>query len=145
VRFTFNHNPSKVMGRIRAGTLKLSRDDVGLRFEVELPKNHDAEALAEPIQRADVSQCSFAFRTLDDDWPRDQDGTIVRRVLKVDIHDGDVAAVTFPAYPDTEVDVRSLDEIARRGQKRLALTGIESGIAPAAAARERELALAELE
>src|SRR5215472_14334880 len=84
VRFTFNHNPNKVYGRTRAGTLKLSRDDVGLRFEVQLPKHHDADGLAESIKRGDVTQCSFAFRALDDDWSKMNDGSIIRRLLKVD-------------------------------------------------------------
>jgi HK97 family phage prohead protease len=75
-----------------AGTLRCWCDDNGLRFEVALPRHHDAEGLAESIKRGDVTQCSFSFRTLDDDWSRDDDGTIVRRLLKVDIHDGDVAA-----------------------------------------------------
>jgi phage head maturation protease len=43
--------------------------------------------------------------TLDDDWSKQDDGSIVRRLLKVDIDNGDVAAVTFPAYPDTDVNV----------------------------------------
>jgi HK97 family phage prohead protease len=115
VRFTFNHNPNKVYGRTKAGTLRCWRDDSGLRFEVALPRHHDAEGLAESIKRGDVTQCLFSFRTLDDEWSRDDDGTIVRRLLKVDIDNGDVAAVTFPAYPETDVSVRSLDDV---GQKR---------------------------
>ncbi|MBV8773117.1 MAG: HK97 family phage prohead protease [Deltaproteobacteria bacterium] len=95
VRFAFDHNPNKVYGRTKAGTLKLSRDDVGLRFEVALPRHHDGEGLADSIKRGDVTQCSFTFRTLDDDWSKQDDGSIVRRLLKVDIDNGDVAAVTF--------------------------------------------------
>jgi HK97 family phage prohead protease len=60
----------------RAGTLKLSRHGGGLRLEVELPKNHDADTMADSIQRSDVSQCSFTFRQLDDDWWRDENGTL---------------------------------------------------------------------
>ena len=75
VRFTFNHNPNKVYGRTKAGTLRCWRDDNGLRFEVALPRHHDAEGLAESIKRGDVTQCSFSFRTLDDDWSRDDEGT----------------------------------------------------------------------
>jgi HK97 family phage prohead protease len=144
VRFTFNHNPNKVYGRTKAGTLRCWRDDNGLRFEVALPRHHDAEGLAESIKRGDVTQCSFSFRTLDDDWSRDDEGNIVRRLLKVDIDNGDVAAVTFPAYPDTDVSVRSLDDaIGEQGAKRL-IGRLESEIA-AAAARDRDIELAKLE
>jgi HK97 family phage prohead protease len=90
------------------------------RFEVALPRHHDAEGLAESIKRGDVTQCSFSFRTLDDDWSRDDDDAIVRRLSKVDIGNGDVAAVTFSAYPDTNVSVRSLDDsIGHAGIDRL--------------------------
>ena len=71
----------------------------------------------------------------------------MRRLLKVDIDNGDVAAVTFPAYPDTDVSVRSLDdEIGEQGAKRLTgRLGIEAETAAAAAARERDIELAKLE
>jgi uncharacterized protein len=146
VRFTFNHNPNKVYGRTKAGTLKLSRDDVGLRFEVALPRHHEAEGLAESIKRGDVTQCSFSFRTLDDDWSKQDDGSIVRRLLKVDIDNGDVAAVTFPAYPDTDVNVRSLDDIGERGREAFDRQASRTAeVAAAAAARERNIELAKLE
>src|SRR5215831_20416583 len=119
----FNHNPNKIYGRTKAGTLRCWRDDNGLRFEVALPRHHDAEGLAESIKRGDVTQCSFSFRTLDDDWSRDDEGNIVRRLLKVDFDNGDVAAVTFPAYPDTDVSVRalqeSINEVEQRGRQKL--------------------------
>jgi phage head maturation protease len=97
----------------------------------------------------DVSRCSFAFRTLDDDWSRDEDGTIVRRLLKVDIHDGDVAAVTFPACPDTDVSVRAFlstvdNEIESHGREVLDRREAEKRNA-SAEAREREIELAMLE
>lgn len=138
VRFTFNHDPSRVYGRTRAGTLQVSRDDNGLVFEVELPDTDEAESLATAVRRGDVSQCSFAFRTLEDDWSEDEDGTLVRRLLKLSIDNGDVSAVTFPAYPDTEVECRAIEQ---RGRACLA----DQGWRIQAAARKRALDLAEAE
>jgi len=138
VRFTFNHEPSRIYGRTRAGTLQVSRDDEGLVFEVELPDTDEAESLATAVRRGDISQCSFAFRTLDDDWSIEDDGTMVRRLLKLDINNGDVAAVTFPAYPETEVEARAT---MARGQARLGREAWRR----AAAGRARALALAECE
>jgi hypothetical protein len=60
--------------------------------------------------------------------------------MKVDLQHGDVGAVTFPTYPDTEANFRSLDEVARRGREGLGLSGTESGVVAAVVARERELA-----
>ena len=90
--FKQNIGENKVYCRTKAGTLRCWGDNVALRFEGALPRHHDAEGLAESIRR-DVTQCSFSFRTLDDDWSRDDDGTILRRHVKVDIDNGDVAAV----------------------------------------------------
>jgi HK97 family phage prohead protease len=118
--------------------LRISRDDDGLLFEVDLPDTDEAESLATAVRRGDISQCSFAFRTLDDDWSMDDDGTMVRRLLKLSIDNGDVSAVTFPAYPETEVEARSA---IVRGRERL---GVEQW-REAAAVRERALALAESE
>lgn len=107
VRFTFNHDPSKIFGRTRARTLRLWRDQEGLAFEASLaPGSRDVVSLAQAVQRGDVSQCSFAFRARKDAWTREQDGTVVRRLLNIDLDNGDVAAVTFPAYPSTSVDLR---------------------------------------
>jgi len=56
-----------------------------------------------------------------DDFSLDDDGTLVRRPLKIDIDDGDVAWLIFPARSSPRVDVRSLHAIARREKERLGL------------------------
>ncbi len=119
VRFTQNHDPSRVMGRTASGTLKLSTDDVGLRYELDPPDTQMGRDFVESVRRGDISNSSFKFRTLDDDWSEDKDGNPIRTLKKVSLHDGDVAAVTYPAYPDTEACVRSLDAIVEEGLKRI--------------------------
>ena len=37
VRALFNHEPDHLLGRSTTGTLRLSEDDHGLRYEVDLP------------------------------------------------------------------------------------------------------------
>lgn len=119
VRYTLNHDPNKVMGRTAAGTLKLSTDEVGLRFELDPPDSQMGRDLMESVKRGDISNCSFKFRTLDDDWNEDSEGNPVRTLKEVSLHDGDVAAVAYPAYPDTDVNMRSLKELADAGETRL--------------------------
>jgi HK97 family phage prohead protease len=51
-----------IESKLTARELKLSRESIGLRFEVRLSKHHDAKGLAESIKRGDVTQCSFSFR-----------------------------------------------------------------------------------
>nr|MDH3152593.1 HK97 family phage prohead protease [Bacillus licheniformis] len=38
VRALIDHDPSKILGRVSAGTLKLDVDDVGLRFDITVAK-----------------------------------------------------------------------------------------------------------
>ena len=121
VRFTFNHNPNHVMGRTAAGTLGLHTDRVGLAFDLDVPNTTRGRDLVASVKRGDISDCSFSFRTLDDDWTKDQDGNAIRTLKKVSLHDGDVAAVAYPAYPDTEIGARALEEAEARGRERLGI------------------------
>jgi|FLYL01.1.fsa_nt_gi HK97 family phage prohead protease len=106
VRALWNHDPNHVLGRTRSGTLRLAEDDVGLAVEILLPPTRTAEDLAALVDRGDVSQMSFAFRTLDEAWAV-EGSTPVRTLVRVELWD--VSPVTFPAYPDTDVALRNLE------------------------------------
>ena len=141
VRFLFNHDPNIVLGRTTSRTLRLSSDSIGLKFEVEPPDTQAARDIMTTIDRGDVSQCSFGFRTLDDDWSEDQsDGTLIRTLLKVALYD--VSAVTYPAYPDTEVSVRSLEGLLEAGRRKLGK--LPEQVKARMQERERRLRLAEV-
>ena len=105
VRALFNHDPNLVLGRTKSGTLRLSEDEVGLLAEFDPPDTQQARDLVTLIERGDVSQMSFAFRVLDDKWRIDGDERYVRRILRAKLYD--VAPVTYPAYPSTDVGVRA--------------------------------------
>ena len=51
---------------------------------------------------------SFGFIVLEDVW-QENEGTDVRELLKVKLFD--VSPVTFPAYSQTECNIRSAEEI----------------------------------
>ncbi len=108
IRALFNHDSNIVLGRNKSGTLRLSEDSAGLAFEVDAPQTQLVrDMVLAPIERGDVSQCSFGFVTLNDKWAN-MDGEWVRTLLEVDLFD--VSPVTYPAYPSTDVAVRSLQE-----------------------------------
>ena len=109
IRALFNHDSNHVLGRNKAGTLKLSEDEKGLAIEVEPPDTQFARDLMVSIERGDVDQMSFGFRVLHDEWERGEDEEKDLRTLrKVQLFD--VSPVTFPAYEGTDVAVRSHDE-----------------------------------
>lgn len=107
VRAYFNHDTDKVLGRTRAGTLVLRKDAHGLGFEISPPSTTVAKDLIVSIRRGDITGASFRFRALDDEWHM-EDGLPIREVSDMII--GEVSVVSEPAYPDTEVAVRSLRE-----------------------------------
>jgi len=108
IRALFNHNPSAILGRNKAGTLRLAEDRVGLAIDILLPDTSVARDLRESVNRGDVTQMSFGFRALDDIWEHTaEDEPDLRRLRKVQLFD--VSPATFPAYPQTDIAVRSLE------------------------------------
>lgn len=107
IRALWNHDSNYILGRNRSGTLSLSEDDHGLKIEIDPPDAQWARDLMTSIERGDVDQMSFGFRTITDSWQL-VDGEDIRTLIEVKLFD--VSPVTFPAYPDTEVGLRSLEE-----------------------------------
>lgn len=103
VRALWDHQTGVVMGRTKSGTLRLAEDATGLKFENDPPMTAAREI--ESIQRGDVDQMSFGFRTLEDTWDIDENDQVIRTLLKVKLYE--VSYVTFPAYPATSVQARS--------------------------------------
>lgn len=114
VRCLFNHSSNFVLGRSKSGTLRLAEDAKGLRFEVDLPDTHTGRDLAKSVNRGDISGCSFDFRAVKQTWDDTKDPPH-RLLQKLEI--SEISVVTFPAYPDTEVGLRSLEEM-RNGSAR---------------------------
>lgn len=110
VRALFNHDPNHILGRSTAGTLRISQDDVGLYYEVDLPDTQLARDLAVSVDRGDVSQSSFCFCVAQkgDSWDENDEGVVIRTISKYR-RLYDVSPVTYPAYPDATVGMRSLE------------------------------------
>lgn len=107
VRFLINHGDLPLARTPK--TMRLSEDKRGLYVEAELDKSDpDVQRLMPKMKRGDVDQMSFGFRTISDNWRREP-GLDIRELQEVDINDGDVSIVTYPAYPATEASLRGLD------------------------------------
>ncbi|MFC7308469.1 HK97 family phage prohead protease [Streptomyces monticola] len=108
VRALFNHDPSKVLGRTASGTLRLEEDDIGLRYTVDLPNTSYADDLLASIRRGDISHSSFGFKATDAKMhPPQRPGEPHRRELR-EVRLFDVSPVTYPAYEESTVSLRSL-------------------------------------
>lgn len=109
----FNHNVDSILARTTSGTLTLSTDDEGLRFEFEAPATSLGNDMVELVRRGDISKCSFKFTVEEDEWlyaskenGLEYDERTIRKIDKL----YDVSLVVYPAYTDTEASLRHLEE-----------------------------------
>jgi len=100
-----DHDVSILLGRTKSKTLSLTDSPEGLRFTCKLPKTTQADDLAESVDRGDLDANSFGFMTLDDKWLADASGNVVRTLLSVELFE--ISPCSFPAYPNSQVSVRS--------------------------------------
>jgi HK97 family phage prohead protease len=102
VRLLIDHE-GVPLARTKSGTMRLTEDERGLAVEAQLdPMNPDAARVISAMKRGDLSQMSFAFRTIKDSWNTDRS---VRELKEVQLYD--VSVVTFPAYEETVAEIRS--------------------------------------
>ena len=102
VRLLINHE-GLPLARTKNGTMTLTEDEIGLRFDAVLADTSESRDLWTLVQRGDVDQMSFAFRVIRQKWSDDRSE---RTLTEVSLADGDVSVVTYPAYPATSVEAR---------------------------------------
>jgi len=108
VRGLFNHEPNLVLGRT-GGTMNLSADSKGLRYEIIPPDNTIGRDLIVSIQRGDISGSSFSFIADVVNWRTTPDDEI-REIQSVNPL-FDVGPVTYPAYEATTTGLRDSAEV----------------------------------
>jgi uncharacterized protein len=96
----FNHDSNALpLARTTSGTLRLSVDARGLRYELDTPDTNLGRDLSILLDRGDIHQSSYSFRCLSESWRNDVDGTPIRTVLDAELLD--VSPVTYPATLNT--------------------------------------------
>ena len=83
-----NHDNSRgILGRSVNGTgsLSLSVDDHGLRYEFDAPRTALGDELLEGLRRGDITASSFAFSVQAERWEEQGDKTYKRTILKLSL------------------------------------------------------------
>jgi uncharacterized protein len=130
IKAFWNHRSDFVLGSTKNGTLRLNEDQIGLRFELDLPNNTWGNDAFESIQRGDVDGVSFGFYVRSDSWQYLKEEDVYERTL-LDVNLFEVSPTPFPAYPDSEVSQRSIEELGistkeqRRSEKEKLLLEID--------------------
>ena len=110
LRALVDHDSSKLLGRLKAGSLRVETDAHGLRVEIDPPNTTYGHDIVESIRRGDTTGMSFAFRTMPDGERWDESATPPIRTV-TDMLVREVSVVTFQAYPQTDVALRSLEAL----------------------------------
>lgn len=110
IKLNYNHDDNKLLGRSRQGigTLKYSIDNIGVRWECEMPNTSLGDEVLELVRRGDLFGCSFRFRY--DKFTDERSGDGVKRTVHSFAGIYDFSVVADPAYLATSVDARSLED-----------------------------------
>ncbi|WP_200209115.1 HK97 family phage prohead protease [Micromonospora coerulea] len=115
IRALVNHDANLILGRNKAGTLRLAEDSTGLEYEIDADERQSyVRDLLISLERGDVTQSSFGFQVMPkgESWTRDEDDFPLRTIRAMSLFD--VSPVTYPAYLSSEskVDKRAIDYAA---------------------------------
>lgn len=104
VCFLINHD-GMPLARTRSGTLALRADTTGLESEAVVDRRDpEGQALEVKMERGDLDQMSFGFRVTRQSWNEDY---TERDITEVNLNDGDVSIVNWPANPATSMNIVS--------------------------------------
>jgi HK97 family phage portal protein/HK97 family phage prohead protease len=117
----WNHNSDIVLGSTKSGSLRLAEDDVGLRFEIDIPATTGGDDAYKIIKRGDVDGVSFGFEMQTEEWDESDEANILRTIIKAKLYE--VSPTPFPAYPQTEIQARSAEEPYKAYKAAQAKTG----------------------
>lgn len=129
IRSMLNHNPDRLLGTTAAGTLRLSEDEEGLHYEIDVNLDDSyAMSVFAQVERGDINGASVWFRVISQTWtePTDKNGMErpLRTITEAELFE--VGPVVFPAFESTtSAAARSLDRIlatAGLGPRRAAVT-----------------------
>ena len=135
----WSHNPGCVLGSTKNNTLRINEDDIGLRFEVDLPDNSWGNDAYISIKRGDVDGVSFGFKSPKDgnSWDDSDPNMIKRTITKAKLFE--ISPTPFPAYPQSQVQARNIDSIYQehREEQPQPIPDTESGSDPPGALEEQ--------
>ena len=107
-----DHDPGKVLGRTRSGSLELSETARGLAYRITLPDTTAGRDLRALAERGDLGGVSIGFIATRDSWDGD-----LRTLHEVELHEVSIVQA-HPAYPTTTVSLRSRNAAGLRSDPR---------------------------
>jgi HK97 family phage prohead protease len=111
IKLLFNHKRDQMLARNNRGrgSLKVELREDGVYFDFTTPNTTLGHDVAEMIRREDIVGCSFAFTDRDAQWDFSTREMPLRKVTHITgLYD--LSVVADPAYDQTNVSARSIEE-----------------------------------
>jgi uncharacterized protein len=113
IKALLEHNGDRMLARSinGQGSMRISIDDIGVKYVFDAPNTADGNYALEEIRRGDLFGSSFAYWTDNDknvDYYHEGDN-LIRSVKKIDVL-RDFSIVGDPAYMGTSVETRSIEK-----------------------------------
>jgi len=115
VRGLKNHDPSLIFARSGIN-LTLTEDKNGVRMEATPIDTLNYREISKEIDAGLLDGQSFAFTIKADEWEGLDTDKPKRTITEFDMM-FDVGPVTYPAYPDTSVGLRTLEDARKEADK----------------------------
>lgn len=113
IKMTMFHNREKLLARSNKGegTLRLTVDEVGVKYEFEAPHTPDGDAALELVKRGDLIGSSFTYWSDEQSsvrYEKTEEDVLLRHVNRVDWC-GEMTIASDPAYVQTTVTAREIN------------------------------------
>lgn len=111
IKCALNHSRMYLFGRTKSGTVVITEDKKGVRYEATPPDAQWAKDAMASIERGDIDGSSFTF-AVDPEHEKitkRKDGTYLREIIEIS-RIGEMGPVTDPAYMDTTAEARAKAE-----------------------------------
>jgi HK97 family phage prohead protease len=122
VKLLWNHDSGEPLASLRGGTMQLVEDERGLKVTAQLPNTTRGRDIAELLRTNVIDSMSFGFNVIKDSWSRDGQTRTLESVRLFE-----VSVVSFPAYSQTQAQVRSAQPTINPDELADALLRLESG------------------
>ena len=105
-RLLVNHDASRIPLARTGKTMTLEIIPAGLKMRAVLPETQTGKEVYTAVKRGDLTGMSFAFTVPEggDDYDAKTNTRTIRQIDKV----YEFSVVSFPAYPETSVEARSV-------------------------------------
>lgn len=104
------HDPSRILGRTKNGTLSLSIDERGLKCVITPVMTRDAEDTLKLIASGCIDAMSFGFKVVKQAFGY-AEGKTTRRITDLELHE--VSCVAFPANENATLSLRAKEMVTQ--------------------------------